>query len=136
MLKELLSGPKRLHMVASRLKQTLQTLSHRLIVIHHKYCPSFAHHILPCLDRGSTTRNVTPLSGLLPTEISPRCASTMERQITNPIPKPSDFVVKNGSNIRPSRSPGTPGPESRTRIATRSLSTISVLIVNFLMRTS
>ena len=51
---------------------------------------------------GSHTRNVAPPRGWFSAEMSPPCASTIERLMVSPMPSPSDFVVKNGSKSRDS----------------------------------
>ena len=51
-------------------------------------------------DAGRRIRNVLPLPGSVTTSMSPWCALTIPRTADNPSPRPMNFVVKKGSNIR------------------------------------
>jgi S-(hydroxymethyl)glutathione dehydrogenase/alcohol dehydrogenase len=58
----------------------------------------------------------------------PPCASTIERQIDSPSPKPLGFVVEKASNKRSCSAGASPGPESRTATRTSPASPLAVLI--------
>ena len=69
------------------------------------------------LQRTSTTRlrrsvtvNVAPPSGLLRATMVPPCASTIDRTIVRPIPRPCAFVVTKGVNSVPRCAPASPVP--------------------------
>src|SRR2546422_320638 len=61
---------------------------------------------------GKTIAKVAPPPGVSPTEIVPRCASSVTRTRASPRPVPSSLVVKYGSNTRWRSSAGMPGPWS------------------------
>ena len=64
----------------------------------------------------------------------PPCASTIDLQITKPIPMPWGFVVKKGSKMRSRLLVSMPGPESSNDISIRFVSTIVDLTCNNLFR--
>src|SRR5262249_56866751 len=63
---------------------------------------------------GSSGGRGVPGGVLGPAHSFPPCASTIERLIDRPRPRPSRLVVKNGSKSRPAASGGTPVPVSLT----------------------
>src|SRR6185437_14293727 len=130
LLEKLFRRSERFHAVPPQLEKTVEPLADGVIVVHHENGWSVRNHNFPFPKTGSTTRNVTPFSGLLATEILPPCNSTMERQMASPMPRPSVLVVKNGSKMRSIWPSGMPGPVSRTRMATWSLPIIDVSRVN------
>ena len=62
--------------------------------------------------------NIAPPSGLFRAAMVPPCASTIDRAIARPIPRPCALVVTNGVNSVPAISAGKPGPVSRTETST------------------
>src|SRR5882762_3717937 len=67
---------------------------------------------------GTVKRNTVPCGEPGDTHKRPPCASMIERQIDNPKPRPSGFVVTNGSKIRGATAGSNPGPLSWTEIRT------------------
>src|SRR3954470_16869733 len=63
---------------------------------------------------GSETTKVAPRSGLFSADIRPPWATTIDRQMERPSPRPSRLVVTNGSKIDDSATEGIPLPQSRT----------------------
>src|ERR1051325_11104142 len=65
---------------------------------------------------GSTMRKVVPVPGSLCTSIAPSCACTMPCTTARPrpVPSPTDFVLKKGSNMRSRIRGSIPVPESDT----------------------
>ena len=79
---------------------------------------------------GSRTVNSVPRPSSLCTSTTPPCSVTMLCTTLNPrpVPTPSSFVVKNGSQIRPSSDGEMPAPLSITFTTTNSLSSTTVAI--------
>src|SRR3954467_8801177 len=85
----------------------------------------FVAHWLPSSDKGGlkraackVKRKIVPPPGFGSAQTRPPCASTIEREIDNPMPMPSLRVVTNGSNSRSATSGARPGPVSATEIST------------------
>src|SRR5207245_11800340 len=69
---------------------------------------------------GSEKWNIEPYGAFGVAHIAPPCASTIERQIDNPMPLPPGFVVKNALNNSTRWSAAMPMPVSCTLISTSS----------------
>src|SRR5208283_625990 len=76
---------------------------------------------------GRKTENVVPAPSADMKVMNPRWAFTIERAVErpSPLPRPTPFVVKNGSNIWPRRTSGMPQPVSATSNLTNSPGTAS-----------
>ena len=64
---------------------------------------------------GKSIWKTAPFGTFADADNQPPCASTIERQIDNPIPMPSGLVVKNASKSRSICAGSNPGPEIRNR---------------------
>ena len=84
------------------------------------------------LTVGSRTVNSVPRPISLCTSTTPPCSVTMLCTTLNPspVPTPSSFVVKNGSQILPSSEGEMPAPLSATRTMTCASASISVVMRN------
>ena len=67
-----------------------------------------------CSSIGSITQKTAPRGSFAVAQSRPPCASTIERQINNPMPEPFDLVVSKASKMRAKFAGGSPGPESLT----------------------
>src|SRR5262249_57094701 len=98
-----------LHGVAEPPEAHFEHLAHGLLVVDDE---EPGHQGAAAI--GTATRNVLPRPGLLRTESSPPCASTIRWAMARPRPGPRSLVVKNGSKIRFRSSEPMPSPESET----------------------
>ncbi len=71
-----------------------------------------------CSPIGSITQKTAPRGSFAVAQSRPPCASTIERQINNPMPEPFDLVVSKASKMRARFAGGSPGPESLTSTST------------------
>src|SRR5690606_13988630 len=100
-----------------RSQQFLKRLLDADIVVDDEYDVVGCSHGFASGSIGKVKTNFAPFGSLFSVQSRPPCDSTMERQIASPMPIPSPFVVKNGSNILSGNS--TPGPWSP--ISTRTI---------------
>src|SRR5207247_10971615 len=108
-----------LNAIARQSQQALQAASHGEIVVHDEDGWLGLSHAAGAPTSGKMKWKVAPPPALFVAQMTPPCASMIDRAIASPIPMPSRFVVKNGSKICSWESPRSPGPESST--ATRKL---------------
>jgi hypothetical protein len=89
--------------------------------------PSRAGGDRPADAAGRKTEKVVPEPSADVNVMNPRWAFTIERAVErpSPLPRPTPFVVKNGSNIWPLRMSGMPQPVSATSIRMNSPGTAS-----------
>jgi hypothetical protein len=81
----------------------------------------------PAAAVGRKMEKVVPTPSVETKVMNPRWAFTIERAVErpSPLPRPTPFVVKNGSKIWPFRMSGMPQPVSETSIRTKSPGTAS-----------
>src|SRR5690606_26151370 len=81
------------------------------IVVDNEYGVVVHDHRVASGSIGKVKTNFAPCGAFFSAQSRPPCDSTMERHIASPMPIPSPFVVKNGSNILSGNA--TPGPRSQ-----------------------
>src|SRR4029077_13600659 len=110
-------GPERHDIQVRRAEQLLQCFTQPEIIVHHKDDVILRAHHASLGEIGSVKLKTAPRGLLCPAHSRPSCASTIQRQIARPMPRPSCFVVKKGSKTFSPFS--SPLPWSLISISTR-----------------
>src|SRR5262249_5407289 len=100
-VEELLRGIEQLDLQADGTQEVVQRSAYGGMIVDDKDDGRGFAHWSFLRAGGSVNRNTAPCGELGEAQSRPPCASTMERQIDRPIPIPSVFVVKMGSNSLP-----------------------------------